>query len=397
MLRCARGSKESHPGDVLATRGRVACGGISLMAILAVEAPRLAPSFASLPDRGDWAVAGATATCALMAAVPFLLARMAPRAAGFDTQWLPSAPSHWAWFLGMILILLVGGGAATWLARLRAPDPCPYQGLVGDAYYLAHGPATFALVGVLDVFAGPIAQELFWRAYVLEQLRKLTHWSVALLSQALLFALSHWGTLHQQGPLVFIPLFWYGTVLGSWRIRFRSLLPLVLAHVALNSAALVPALWAHYDNSAAVWSKPQLAQIDLLATESAEKAMPALIDFIADLDEVVSAHALEVLGRDFRSEAEPYLKAALASRDGRTVERALFAVELYSYSGLKPQVRAIAWSPGDRTIQAAAILTLRGLEDEEGLAGISREHPNQQLRQVAAEMLRECQARKWGR
>ena len=115
----------------------------------------------------------------------------------------------------------------------------------------------------------------------------------------------------------------------------------MLAHVALNAVALVPALKVHYDNSAAVWSKPQLAQIDLLATENAEKALPALIRFIADRDEDVSVHALEVLGKDFRAKAEPYLKGVLASSDARTVERTLLAVELFGYSGLKPQLRAL--------------------------------------------------------
>ena len=41
--------------------------------------------------------------------------------------------------------------------------------------------------------------------------------------------------------------FLIGIVLGTWRIRFRSLLPLMLAHMILNGVILIPRLAELYD------------------------------------------------------------------------------------------------------------------------------------------------------
>ena len=158
MLRWARGWRGSRSKHLLATQGRGACFGVLLIAIFVVEAPKLASSFGFLSDGRDWIVTRAIITSVLMVAVPFLLARMAPRAASFDMQWLPPSRSHWAWFLGMLFILLAGGAVGTWVARLRPPDPWPYQDLLGNAVYLGYKPATFVVAGLLDVLVVPIAR-----------------------------------------------------------------------------------------------------------------------------------------------------------------------------------------------------------------------------------------------
>jgi hypothetical protein len=97
------------------------------------------------------------------------------------------------------------------------------------------------------VFVGPVAEEIFFRGYVLEQLRKLTRSGIALLIQSLLFGLFH---VYTRGSFTLVQTFLFGMILGAWRIRFRSLLPLVLAHVLLNATALIP-LKARYDQAIA--------------------------------------------------------------------------------------------------------------------------------------------------
>jgi membrane protease YdiL (CAAX protease family) len=195
-------------------------------------------------DRGDWHPAFHFLYYGLIAGLPFLLRRMAPRAAGFDTQWLPSSRWHWAWFLGMLLLLVVSKRllAALWPAFEGRPSPRPLIGPVT--------PIGIVFLGIATVFIAPLAEEIFFRGYLLEQLRKLAHSGIAVLIQSLLFVLFH---LYTRGLFTSVALygslhaFLLGMILGVWRIKFRSLLPLVLAHVLLNATVIVVPLKAQYD------------------------------------------------------------------------------------------------------------------------------------------------------
>lgn len=82
----------------------------------------------------------------------------------------------------------------------------------------------------------PIAEEIFWRGYVLDQLGKFLCPAIALLVQALLFSISHiptWG-------VYCISTFFVGLALGYWRIRHRALLPLILTHSVVNALYYLP-------------------------------------------------------------------------------------------------------------------------------------------------------------
>ena len=86
--------------------------GVLLIAIIVVEAPKdIALILYNYQGCGGWILL----SFVLMAALPFLLAKIAPRVADFDRQWLPSARLHWLWFAAMILLLLAVKEAAQWL------------------------------------------------------------------------------------------------------------------------------------------------------------------------------------------------------------------------------------------------------------------------------------------
>lgn len=371
-------------GQLVPRRGAVL--GIAVAASVVVHLPL----YLSLIFGGG-CIAGALVTCGLTATVPFVLARVAPRAANFDTQWFPRAWSHWLWFLGMVFLLFVCRMIAAMLA-----DP------LGLRYYptlVIPTAATVILTGIVVILIGPIAEEIFWRGYLLEQLRKLTRPAAALLIQSLLFGLVH---IHQsQGYVALIQAFLMGAVLGMWRIRFRSFLPLMLAHMIINGVAVIPTLTRHYetaklaepvaDNLAEyvknVRANPKCRQIEALAMKPAQEAVPALIDFFADPDKDVSTYAQTVLIERFRGDAEPYLKATLSSRDKNTVSGALFVVGQCRYSVYKPEVRDIARSADDVVTQISAVMTLLDLDDEGGLRGIARNHPNAKVRESAEKLL----------
>ncbi len=78
--------------------------GILIAALIVAE---LSKDVIFSTDRGDWLPACEFLYYGVLACLPFLLARMAPKAAGFDTQWLPSSRWQWAWFFGMVFLLIV--------------------------------------------------------------------------------------------------------------------------------------------------------------------------------------------------------------------------------------------------------------------------------------------------
>ncbi len=187
-------------------------------------------------DRGSWHPACSLFYYGTIICLPFVLARLAPKAAGFNTQWLPGSRWHWAWFAGMVLLLLVSRPPLAALATRIVGRPAPRW------FMEPVTPMRIVFQGIVSVVVAPLAEEVFFRGYVLEQLRKLTRPGVALVVQSLLFGMFHLAlALTNSVNALFL-----GLILGAWRIRFKSLIPLVLAHVLFN-AALIPSLKAQYD------------------------------------------------------------------------------------------------------------------------------------------------------
>lgn len=225
---------------IVASRGQVL--GIVVVAVVFAEVSK---DIVFATGLREWHPACNAVYCGMLACLPFLLARMAPKAAAFTIQWLPSSRWQWAWFLGMVVLLMVSKALVAALAAA----------IVGQRPQLpAVGPTTpiaIVFLGIVVVLIAPIAEEIFFRGFLLDQLRKLTRPSIALLIQSLLFGLSHlytWGLFTSLAVLGSINAFFFGLIVGAWRIRFRSLLPLVLAHVLLNAMSIVP-LKARYDQA----------------------------------------------------------------------------------------------------------------------------------------------------
>ncbi|MCL4207981.1 MAG: CPBP family intramembrane metalloprotease [Pirellulaceae bacterium] len=260
---------------------------------------------------------------ALLAGLPFLLARLAPRAAGFDAQWLPGARRQWAWFLGMVFLLFlskafVAALAATFLGRPTLPTTSGRITPIGVVFS-----------AIVVVLIAPVAEEIFFRGYLLEQLRKLTHTGTSNLIQATVFALFHvygWGGAFSSYQLVTAGgAFLCGLIWGAWRVKFRCLLPLVLAHMLYNSTVIVP-LRALYDQVSGSYDT-QCHQIDVLTKEPIEKTAPEIIRYFSDTDETLRFYAMVAPMKHYGPELERFLKDALASKDRNVVVCALFIVQ----------------------------------------------------------------------
>ena len=254
-----------------------------------------------------------------MGTVPFVVARLMPKVADFDASWLPKKPLQWLWFPGLVLALFACYPIA---ALLVWPF---WTGKNATLDIPTTGSVVFS--GILAILLCPVAEEIFWRGYFLEQLRNVAPSWVAVLVHSLPFALGH---LHGYlGPFASIQSFFFGVVLGTWRVRFRSLLPLILAHIIFNAAATIPRLKEQYDiaqvakpfadelakTAEKTRTDPKCRQIRVLARRPSQEAVPSIIEYFADPDEDVRTYAISVLGSCFRREAEPYLRKPLLSRD----------------------------------------------------------------------------------
>jgi len=71
-------------------------------------------SFTSL---GNWLYPCIFVSFGVMASLPFVVMRIAPTAAGFDMQWLPSGWLQWLGMLVLILLMFVAGGFAGTMTR----------------------------------------------------------------------------------------------------------------------------------------------------------------------------------------------------------------------------------------------------------------------------------------
>jgi membrane protease YdiL (CAAX protease family) len=343
---------------------------------------------------GNWFYPCCFLLFGLMASLPFLLARMAPRAADFDSQWLPKGWWQYLGILVLILLMFATGrlaGKLTICLNLGSHRPYFVPSLTSFSRW------TIAVTGLIMILATPVAEEIFWRGYVLDQLRKLTHWAIALPVHAFLFALAHF----IMSTTVLLPLgaFLYALVLGAWRIRFKALLPLILSHILINAAAMAPILSRDYQNLCLLenvapdilvdaQSNPKCQQVASLTRQPAAKALPALIRFLGDSSDAVRICAMWAIKKFDRDDVQPYLREALASSYKNTVDGALWVIEDGRYSGLREEVRHLVWSSRDRTLRISATETLRGLGDSGGIKKIAEKHPDKTVREFAKRILR---------
>jgi hypothetical protein len=98
-----------------------------------------------------------------------------------------------------------------------------------------HGLTFFIMLTVFITVIIPIIEELFFRVYVFGTLRHVFGGLIAWLLQAVLFAVVHFRPFGG-----FIPVFFLGLIAGAWRWRRRTLVPIILAHMILNSIWCAP-------------------------------------------------------------------------------------------------------------------------------------------------------------
>ena len=190
-------------------------------------------------DRGHWHPAWDLCYYVTMLCLPFVLARVAPRAASFATQWLPNSRWQWAWFVGMVFLLFVSR------ALVVAPAPLSTASVRTD-HGAAHHANPCPPPGNRNDHRWPSCRRNLLSGLCPGSVKKSSRAGIALLVQSLLFGIFHLVVALNYA----VNGFFLGLILGAWRIKFRSLLPLVIAHVLFN-ATLIPFLKVQYDQAVA--------------------------------------------------------------------------------------------------------------------------------------------------
>jgi membrane protease YdiL (CAAX protease family) len=339
-----------------------------------------------------------------MVALPLLASRRWPRLAGFDRTWLPRRWRHLLWALGVLALVTVCGGTIGYLTqRFDLRQGLPYLesrnlnvALLSPAWVLF---AAFSLVII-----GPVAEEILWRGYALEQFEKVMPRSVALFVQAFLFSASHLGRLYVGA---FLGLLGYGLIVGLWRQRMRSLVPLIVIHVALSALATIPSTVETYqqakmlelldddfgiradmeDTFREIRENPRAREIDRLARKPADVAVPALIQFLGDEEEAIRLYATSRLRGEYKAAACPYYGEALDSDDPEIVDGVLMLIFMVECRELLPKVRRVILEAPSLELATSGTITLDWLGDWKGLEQIAAQHPMEKVRQAAERKL----------
>lgn len=93
-----------------------------------------------------------------------------------------------------------------------------------------HGLAFYIILTILSAVLGPILEELFWRGYVQRTLERIIGGLAACIIQSVPFALYHFLALGG-----FLQIFVFGLAMGVWRWQRRTILPIIITHIVVNS------------------------------------------------------------------------------------------------------------------------------------------------------------------
>ena len=99
-----------------------------------------------------------------------------------------------------------------------------------------YSPPALAITGVMVILAGPFAEEVFFRGFILSGLTRRWGPVVGLLVSAAIFSLAH------ASVAIIIPIFVAGALLGWLYLRTGSLWSCVWVHGAQNAVAFVAVL-----------------------------------------------------------------------------------------------------------------------------------------------------------
>lgn len=262
-----------------------------LLATVAIRAPRFL-LFENGIARNDYLsiVLYPTVAMFVLLLLPFLAAKLFPGQSEFDVVWIRRPYSKIRW-----LLLLF---SATFGLHVLA-GVISYHVDLGQIHYYQFHDVTklslpfFILTAVIRVGLTPIAEEVFWRGFVQEQFAKCFNAKLAIVFQAVLFAL-----MHNYPLFSLFHMFVFGLIMGYWRFKRRSLVPIILAHAAINGLWCLGHLPDQYEMSR---KKISVNYVELI--NQAASSYPAENNAVMDYEKAIACYApppegLRIYGRN---------------------------------------------------------------------------------------------------
>ena len=255
---------------------------------------------------------------------------------------------------------------------------------VGESH---QGPSGLIAPGVLlaemlrSIAITPIAEEYLFRGFILGRLQKAMTPKLATLVQAILFAACHAGPIMSSHRLA--SAFAMGIAFGAWRLRFKGLLPLVVAHGLMNAITYLPSAINEYD----LVSLPECRQMEALGHEPPNRAIPLIIEYLGSPDIRVRSGAHAILESRYKYSAGPYLREAMSSDNVDLVQATILLANEHSFPELIPELRRLAWDHRSSAVQTCAVIQMMKLGDASEVASVAADHPLPQVRHAASRLL----------
>jgi len=161
----------------------------------------------------------------IMLLYPILLIHIRPEVATFNCVWFRWKRSEFVRLpLLMIGMFLVASVSYVLFGILRLPKDTGWLPLS------EHNKLFWTWMAIRIALLGPVAEEVFWRGYVQSTLSRISRPWIAIIGQALLF-----GLLHLRPIAGTVQMCSLGLIFGIWSHKQKTLLPIIIAHIANNS------------------------------------------------------------------------------------------------------------------------------------------------------------------
>ena len=202
----------------------------------------------------------------LMIGFAIVLAGLIPKLAAFECRWFRWSRREFLEFMllpfGVITSFFIVGFLSY---RFGLPLTEPVTRFENESYVCSYIPL-FVWIIIRISILGPVAEEIFWRGYVQSTLMRIFHPVLAVLVQAALF-----GLVHFRPVLGFLQVFLFGLIFGIWCYRRKTLLPVIIMHIAFNSFVVL--------NECRDWYEVrQIKTTHNYVTEFVENSKPAAYD-----------------------------------------------------------------------------------------------------------------------
>ena len=160
----------------------------------------------------------------LMLICPVIANRIIPALITYDLAWFQKKRSEIVWSFLLPLILIISAAVTRLLVKQLGMH------VTSGTLLLTTNTAFLIVYSFRMALVGPVVEEIFWRGFIQDRLEKVFGPWIALFTQAIAFA-----AVHVRPIGGFLGVFVIGLILGLWRCKRKTLLPVIFAHIIINS------------------------------------------------------------------------------------------------------------------------------------------------------------------